>query len=94
MHLIPPFSVPKEEKSHLYNEALRSITKHHYRNCLKYRNILANGVVILYDKKVLNLVSEYDLFCGDNNIDGDDKIIFFDGGDDIIQDLRSIVYER
>jgi hypothetical protein len=61
---------------------------------LKYRNILANGVVILYDKKVLNLVSEYDLFCGDNNIDGDDKIIFFDGGDDIIQDLRSIVYER
>ena len=37
---IPPFSVPKEEKSYIYNEALRSITKHHYRNCLKYRNIL------------------------------------------------------
>ena len=37
---IPPFSVPKEDKALLYNKALSSLTKHHYRNCSIYKTIL------------------------------------------------------
>ena len=35
-----PYSLHKKEKSDLFNEALRSLTDHHYRHCSKYKSIL------------------------------------------------------
>ncbi len=35
-----PFSVPEKEKSLLFDEALRSLTDHHYRHCSEYKTIL------------------------------------------------------
>ena len=37
---IQPFSLPKKEKSILFNEAMSSLTNHHYRHCSKYKSIL------------------------------------------------------
>ncbi len=35
----PPFSITNKEKSILFNEAMRSLTNHHYRHCSKYKSI-------------------------------------------------------
>ena len=37
---IPPFSIPKKEKTLLYNRALRFLNDHHFRNCSEYQSIL------------------------------------------------------
>lgn len=36
----PPFSLSKKEKSVLLNEAMNSLTNHHYQHCSKYKSIL------------------------------------------------------
>ena len=36
----PPFSLSKKEKLILFNEAMSSLTNHHYRHCSKYKSIL------------------------------------------------------
>jgi Acyl-protein synthetase, LuxE len=36
----PPFSLSKDQKSFLFQRALRYLTEHHYGNCLPYKNIL------------------------------------------------------
>jgi|ETNmetMinimDraft_2_1059921.scaffolds.fasta_scaffold05214_3 phenylacetate-coenzyme A ligase PaaK-like adenylate-forming protein len=35
----PPFSITNKEKSILFNEAMRSLTNHHYQHCSKYKSI-------------------------------------------------------
>jgi len=35
-----PFSLSKKEKSVLFNDALRSLTDHHYQHCPEYKSIL------------------------------------------------------
>lgn len=37
---ILPFSLAKNEKAELYEDALHDLTKHHYANCPQYRKIL------------------------------------------------------
>ena len=36
----PPFSLSKKEKLILFNEAMSSLTNHHYQNCSEYKFIL------------------------------------------------------
>ena len=47
----------KEEKKFLFNKFFLDLTKHHYKNCTQYRNILDNYKFKPSTKNISNLPS-------------------------------------
>ena len=54
----PPFSLSKKEKLILFNEAMSSLTNHHYRHCSKYKSIL-EALKFDYNALLIGVISGF-----------------------------------
>ena len=51
----PPFSLSKQDKGVLYNDALSELTQHHYNNCTQYQKIID---MLGYDPAIKHIIKE------------------------------------